>query len=152
MPPADLSAWKRVGPLLAARRVQISPRYANRRAFAAETGVNWRTLHDAEHAKRANFKAETLRQFESAYRLASGSLDRALAGGELEPAPASGPPPVFPEPPTAAEEALEKFPGDPVSQAIWRLPNTSAAEKWEMIAVIQGKRAEIAERRSSQAG
>lgn len=59
--------------------------------------------------------------------------------------------PAFPEPPTAAEEALEKFPDDLVSQAIWRLPNTSAAEKWEMIATLRGKRAEIAERRPSQA-
>lgn len=151
MPPGNLTAWQRVGPMLAARRVQLSPRYANRRTFAAEAGVNWRTLHDAERAKRANFKPETLRQFESAYRLASGSLDRTLAGGDLEPIPSSGVPPLIPEPPTAAEEALEKFPDDLVSQAIWRLPNTSAAEKWEMIATLRGKRAEIAERRPSQA-
>lgn len=87
MPPADLSAWERVGPLLAARRAQISPRYANRRAFAADTGINWRTLFDAEHAKRANFKTETLSAFESAYELVPGSLARTLAGGDLEPAP-----------------------------------------------------------------
>lgn len=89
MPTASRSAWERVGPMLAARRAQISPRYANRQAFADERGVRWRTLHDAEMAKRANFKAVTLRAFEAAYMLVPGSLDRTLAGGPLEPVPAA---------------------------------------------------------------
>lgn len=106
MPPADQSAWKRAGRMLAARRVQISPRYANRRTFAAETGMNWRTLHDVELAKRDNFRPETLRAFETAYRLAPGSLARTLEGGELEPLPVPRIAPV-PAPPAGSEAEAE---------------------------------------------
>jgi hypothetical protein len=97
MPPADRTAWERLGRMLAERRTQISPRYANRRAFAADREMNWRTLHDIEHAKRTNFKPETMRAFEAAYLLVPGSLDRALDGGGLEPLPAA-PVPLRPAP------------------------------------------------------
>jgi hypothetical protein len=101
MPPADRTAWARLGRLLAERRVQISPRYANRRAFAADREMNWRTLHDIELAKRDNFRPDTMRAFEAAYMLAPGSLDRALAGGDLEPLP---PLRAVPDHPLAAED------------------------------------------------
>lgn len=97
---ASREDWERVGHLLAERRVQISPRYANRRAFADETGVNWRTLYDAEYGKRATFGRGTIRAFETAYQLVPGSLDRTLAGGPLEPAD-------VPRPVIAVEGALE---------------------------------------------
>lgn len=127
MPPEDRTAWKRVGHLLAERRSQISPRYANRRAFAADREMNWRTLHDIELAKRDNFKPETMRAFEAAYLLIPGSLDRALAGGDLEPLPAAPssfplrPVPAVP-PGSPAEEILasllDRYLDDPVVQAI----------------------------------
>ena len=111
MPPEDLRAWERAGPMLAARRAQLSPRYANRREFARDTGLNWRTLHDAERAKRANFKDETLRAFEAAYALVPGSLDRTLAGGDLEAA--------LPEPPRPpATRALAAVPDDADEDAV----------------------------------
>jgi hypothetical protein len=99
MPPADRTAWERLGRLLAERRTQISPRYANRRAFAADREMNWRTLHDVEAAKRDNFTPQTMRAFEAAYLLAPGSLERTLAGGELEPLPPPPRPELVPSPP-----------------------------------------------------
>jgi hypothetical protein len=107
--PADRNTRERAGHLLAARRAQLSPRYANRRVFAAERGMNWRTLHDIEHAKRDNFRPETLRAFETAYALVPCSLDRTLAGGDLEPLPAGQelpplrPVAAVPGPPSADE-------------------------------------------------
>jgi hypothetical protein len=137
MPPEDLSAWERVGPLLAARRAAVDPRYANRRLFAKERGMNWRTLHDAERAKRANFRPEMITAFESAYMLVPGSLARSLAGGDLEPAPRPDLPPLaaVPDPgppfsPSTADDSLieafiNAFP-DPVKReqlrGIWEYP------------------------------
>ena len=86
--PASREDWGRVGRMLAARRVQISARYANRRVFADESGLNWRLLYDAERGRRATFKTETVRAFETAYRLEPWSLDTTLAGGPLKPLPA----------------------------------------------------------------
>jgi AcrR family transcriptional regulator len=128
MPPADRTAWERLGKLLADRRAQISPRYANRRAFAADREMNWRTLHDVELAKRDNFRPETMRAFEAAYMLVPGSLDRVLAGGDLEPLP---PPALVPPLPAGAlaeqviraDDALIErlIRGDEVLDKIWRL-------------------------------
>jgi hypothetical protein len=86
--PASREDWERVGPQLAARRAQISARYASRRAFADDAGLNWRLLYDAERGRRATFKTETVRALETAYRLVPGSLDGTLAGGPLKPLPA----------------------------------------------------------------
>lgn len=126
--PASRNDWERVGRLLADRRIQISARYANRRAFADDTGTNWRTLYDAEYGKRASFRQETVRAFETAYRLVPGSLGRTLAGGALEPLPAAPaqlrPFPVAP-PAAAGSEAqeildslLSRYAGDDVIAAI----------------------------------
>lgn len=96
MPTADRESWERLGRLLAARRVEISPRYASRRDFAAEcmgSPSKWRTLHDLELAKRDTFRQDTIRSFEAAYRLVPGSIERTLAGGPLEPADVPGLPP-----------------------------------------------------------
>jgi hypothetical protein len=124
--PASREDWERVGRLLAERRVQISARYANRRAFAEETGLNWRTLYDAEYGKRATFRRETVRAFENAFRLAPGSIDRALAGGELEPLASLRPVPS-PHPETEGspsererDKLIENYPDDEVLQVIGR--------------------------------
>jgi hypothetical protein len=148
MPPSRKD-WERVGPMLAERRVQISARYANRRAFADDVGLNWRTLYDAEYGKRATFRAETIRAFESAYRLVPGSLARTLAGGDLEPAPpslaaavplsGSGALTVGGDDEAMAREAEILFPGDRTKQAIWRTREPREV-KLEIIALIDRKR------------
>ncbi len=149
MPPGDLTAWERAGPMLAARRAQLSPRYANRREFARDTGLNWRTLHDAERARRANFKDETLRAFENAYRLVPGSLDRTLAGGGLEPAPAPEPPrprlevvpgpPALPDDPSDAE--VETFilhqEGATLREILWRTWRTESIPRAVRVASVR---------------
>jgi hypothetical protein len=107
MPPRPDGAWARAGELLSQRRVEIDPRYRNRRLFAAERGMNWRLLHDLERAKRTNFEPETLTAFEVAYCLVRGSFMRTLDAGELEPLPGSdvhpGPGPKGPPPTDTAE-------------------------------------------------
>ena len=114
--PASREDWGRVGPMLAARRVQISARYANRRVFADEAGLNWRMLYDAERGRRATFRTETVRAFETAYRLEPGSLDSTLAGDPLKPlpVPAEVTAPVSAPVPGAAGEGTP-----PVSEAFF---------------------------------
>lgn len=86
VPPHQHGQWVRLGEMLARRRTEIEPRYKNRTLFAEATGLNWRLLHDIERAKRDEFKPETLAALETAYQLAPGAIERALKGGDLEPA------------------------------------------------------------------
>jgi hypothetical protein len=131
MPSADQDARIRLGQLLTGRRAQISARYKNRREFAADTGLNWRLLYDVEQAKRDNFRPETLRAFESAYHLAPGSIDRVLAGGDLEPLPdapriAAVPDSAIPRTPREedADEAIEALiAGNEVLRLLWNYPD-----------------------------
>jgi hypothetical protein len=100
MPPQQPDdAWAHAGELLVQRRIEIDPRYRNRRLFAEERGLNWRLLHDIERAKRRNFEPETITAVEVAYRLVRGSLGRTLAGGDLEPLPDDGAPAAEAPPP-----------------------------------------------------
>lgn len=130
---------------------------------AKEAGVSlarWSHIENAYEtrqgtARPVKAKADTLARMARAIGL---SPERLESEGQRPDAaeilremlrPAAGPaPPSFPEPPTAAEEARERFPGDQVSQAIWRLPNTTEAERWEMIATLERKRREIHARKS----
>lgn len=143
MPPADRTAWARLGRLLAERRVQISPRYANRRLFAGEREMNWRTLHDIELAKRGNFRPETMRAFEAAYMLVPGSLDRVLAGGDLEPLPvarATAPEPARRGGEPQGDAAWDLFPDDETKRHVWRTPGLSEDERAAIIALIDRRR------------
>ena len=150
--PTDQEARAHLGRLLAARRVELDPRYRNRRTFAADTGMGWRTLYDVEMARRDNFTSGTLRAFESAYRLASGSLDR--FAGDLEPLPADAPRLAAvpgPVPPGAEVSALDRIgvlmasatptelemldamvaviiEGDEVAEGLWRFPDPKGPE------------------------
>lgn len=89
--------WKRLGEQLVRRRIELDPRYSNRKTFAAERGVGYRIVTDIEHGRRGNYEPATLAAVEVAYGITPGSTGRALAGGELEPLPAprlaSVPPP-----------------------------------------------------------
>jgi len=105
-PPPDENAWKRLGRLLAQRRVEIGARYRNKNLFAAERELNRRMVWSVENGVRDTYGRETLRAVEAAYMLAPGSLDRTLAGGPLEPAeePRSSPRPVIVHSTPGAEE------------------------------------------------
>jgi hypothetical protein len=109
MPPYPAGSWERLGELLVHRRVEIDLRYRNRQLFADERGLNWRLLYDIERAKRTNFEPETKAAIEVAYMLAPGSVDRVLAGGELEPQSAPDPaaPRERPLPPILADAPEE---------------------------------------------
>jgi hypothetical protein len=152
--PASREDWERVGRQLAERRVQVDARYANRRLFADETGLNWRTVYDAEYGKRATFRRETVTSFEAAYRLVPGSLARSLAGGPLEPLPSPSLAPVPPRPTAAgspAEEILADllgaYPDDKVVQVIGAQAGkpapTRVAEVLEWLDIQAGRRGNI---------
>lgn len=87
-PSPSAADWERLGEQLTRRRVELDPRYANRTAFAAERGIDYRLAYDVEEAKRANFRPATIAAIEVAYAVAPGSVRRALEGGDLEPLPA----------------------------------------------------------------
>ena len=84
--PTD-AARIRTGKLLERRRGELDPRYRVRETFAAENGVSARVVSDIEKARRRNFESATLSGLEAAYKLEIGSIERAWAGGELDPAP-----------------------------------------------------------------
>jgi hypothetical protein len=83
-PPAT---WKRLGQLLEQRRVELDPRYRNLALFAEDRDLNYRLAWDIETGRRTNYRRPTLRAIEVAYGLEPGSVDTALAGGELKAAP-----------------------------------------------------------------
>ncbi|WP_326828742.1 hypothetical protein OIE13_22820 [Streptosporangium sp. NBC_01810] len=83
------AAWHRLGDLLVTRRVQLDPRYANRRLFAADThsgkeGSWYRMITSVENGGRDNYSRETKAALERAYQLRPGSFDHSLRSGELE--------------------------------------------------------------------
>jgi hypothetical protein len=78
--------WERLARLLIDRRGELNPAYKSRRKFAAETGLNDRLIADLENARRADYKAATLRAVEVAYRWAPGSIAR-VVGDNGEPTP-----------------------------------------------------------------
>jgi hypothetical protein len=74
-------AWRRLGELLMARRVELG--FPIRSAFAKHLGMSHdRTLADLENARRRNFDQTTLLFVERGYGWGSGSIRAVLAGGE----------------------------------------------------------------------
>ena len=122
MPTAN---WKRLGELLVRRRIELDPRYSNRRLFADESGLNYRIVSDVERGRRDNYENQTIAAVEVAYRVLPGSVARVVAGGEPAlqpvPAPAGAPPPdARPDVPSEAEfgRLLSLYGDDPVVQKI----------------------------------
>src|SRR5262249_54423906 len=105
LPTIPLAAWQRLGDLLVQRRIQLNPRYRDRRRLASANGLSWRLLYDVERAKRTNFTTETLLAFEAAYRWAPGSVASVLAGGDPVPLPPQREDPPGPWPLSLAELA-----------------------------------------------
>jgi hypothetical protein len=106
-PPARESAWKRLGHLLADRRVQLGARYKNKTLFAEERGINRKMLWSIESGARDTYTPDTIRVIEAAYMLAPGSLDRTLAGGDPEPLAPAPRPVLVPSPPPGARSRAE---------------------------------------------
>lgn len=128
-------AWTRLGEFLLGRRVQLDVRYRNRRAFAADVGLDYRVLYDIESARRTNFSDATKRAIEHAYQIRTGNLDQMLEGGEPDPIdPPSRPEPsqtFTPPPPT------ERLYEDDAEQHLWETPGLSAAERRQLIGHLQ---------------
>lgn len=93
MPSDQRSAWECLGGLLTRRRIELDPRYRNRRVFVDERAPGqYRMINTLERGQRSNYEAATIAAFEQAYELAPGAIGRFLGGGELEPAGAAPPP------------------------------------------------------------
>ena len=88
--PSHLSpARVRLGEMLVRRRIELDPRYRNRRTFVAERASGlYRIVNDIElgrWGKRTAFEPGTIAALEDAYALQAGAIKRALDGGDLEP-------------------------------------------------------------------
>jgi hypothetical protein len=129
MPPETEGDWKRLGRLLADRRIEIAARYKNKNLFAEERQINRRMLWAIEAGVRDTYTPDTLRAIERSYMLAPGSIERTLAGGGLEPVAESRAAlvpfrPAAPSGPPADEggqvlaDLLARFAGDEVIRAI----------------------------------
>jgi hypothetical protein len=78
------AAWTRLGQRLMRRRIELDPRYRNRRVFTAERAVEYRIVNDIELGRRENYEPATIAAIEVAYQLARGSIEAFLSGADLE--------------------------------------------------------------------
>jgi hypothetical protein len=132
-------AWHNLGALLTDRRVQLAPRYRNRRVFCEEKNLDYRVVSDIESARRSNFSAPMLTAIEVAYEIAEGGIRKAIEDPDLEKLPERGKGravvgPVAPHidrerddvyiPPRVPFKDL--FPWE---QAIWAAPGLSVEER-----------------------
>ena len=158
MLPENESAWKRLGRLLAERRIEVGARYRNKNLFAEEREINRRMVWSVETGARDNYGKDTLRAIESAYALVPGSVARTVAGGPLEPLPApqaarpfSLPPAVHRDAPAPAstpegdpddDDAALLFPGDTrhdrLIRNIWR-HSEDLDQRLDLIEVVDPK-------------
>ena len=83
----------KLGDVLAARRIQISPRYKNRQLFIDERGrgLSASVFIGLETRGRTNFEAATVVALETIYELPAGWLSAALTGN-IGPLPGPGTP------------------------------------------------------------
>lgn len=88
MPSYPAAAWERLGQLLVRRRLELDPRFRNRRIFTAERAVEYRIINDIELGRRDNYEPATLGVIELAYDLAPGTILHVLNGADLHPGPA----------------------------------------------------------------
>lgn len=81
----DTQAWQRLAVMLAERRASLRPEWQERTAFAADTGLSYRSISDLEGVRRDNYRASWLAMVESAYEWEPGSIREVLAGGDPTP-------------------------------------------------------------------
>lgn len=107
-----------LGKRLIRRRIDLDPRYENRRVFADErAGGRYRIINAIELGRRDNYEPGTLAIVERAYDLDTGAISRYLEDGEpiapvplaiVDASPEAGPPP--PEVPARLERGGDIFP------------------------------------------
>lgn len=77
----DREAWERLGEMLVRRRLELDPRYRNRRTFTREHAPDlYRIVNDIELGRRDNYEPATLAAIEAAYQLPLGGIGRFLDG------------------------------------------------------------------------
>ncbi|WP_143220585.1 hypothetical protein [Actinomadura sp. CNU-125] len=77
-------SWRRIAALLVSRRIDLDPRYRNRRVFCREKKIEYRVISDIEGARRTNFSTPMITAIEVAYEVAEGSIKAALADSSIK--------------------------------------------------------------------
>lgn len=76
--------WERLGTALRGRRGQLGYGSRERKRFAADTGLHYRTVQRLETGEREGYPPETIAQAETAYRLAPNAIGAFFTTGVLE--------------------------------------------------------------------
>lgn len=71
-------AWQHLGDLLIKRRINLDPRYRNRRVFCEEKKIEYRVISDIEGARRSNFSGPMITAIEVAYEIADGAISAVI--------------------------------------------------------------------------
>jgi hypothetical protein len=140
VPNRPSTEWERVGEMLVRRRLELDPRYRNRRTFARERDPRlYRLFSDIELGKRSSYKPATLAAIEAAYQLGPGAIGRFRSEGCLEPPDIgrSGPAAEYPEAPQ-------------IIRVLATIGRNSAAEIAEMTVLTDKMKAVVAAARAFQ--
>lgn len=134
-------AWKHLGALLTRRRVELDPRYTNRRVFCEEKEIDYRVISDIEGGRRDNYSGVMITAIEVAYQLTPGSIDEILVDPritEFRHRTGTGTlnlplePPAVDIPPGVSLQDVEDW-----ERAIWLVPGLSAEERGLAIAAVR---------------
>lgn len=138
-------AWENLARLLVNRRVQLDPRYRNRRVFCDEKQLDYRVISDIEGARRTNFSAPMLTAIEVAYDLADGAVQQALADPDLSELPPRQQPAddEHARPPANVPAHIKLADLEPWERGIWLLPHLTDREKKSMILVVRLRRGTV---------
>lgn len=141
MPNRPSDEWERLGEMLVRRRVELDPRYRNRRTFAGDRDSRlYRLFSDIELGKRASYKPATLAAVEKAYELEPGAIGQFLSGGGLEPLEAGRSGPAGASPAEAPQ----------VIRVLATIGRNTAAEIAEMTVLTDKVKAVVAAARAYQ--
>jgi hypothetical protein len=148
-------AWQRLAHLLIDRRVQLAPRYRNRRVFCDEKNLDYRVVSDIETARRDNFSGPMLTALEVAYDIAEGGIRRAIDTPDLDALPERPKDRTLTNraPLDAGRDQADVFiPGyvpyedlPPWEKAIWSAPQLTVDEREAAIYFLQLLRGELLE-------
>jgi hypothetical protein len=126
--------------MLVRRRLELDPRYRNRRTFARERDPRlYRLFSDIELGKRTSYKPASLAAIERAYELGPGAIGRFLSGG-LE-SPGTGPS----EPAVASPAQAPR-----IIRVLATIGGNTAAEIAEMTVLTDKVKAVVAAARAFQ--